>query len=273
MTGLECIEALVETAPAQLAFLVPTLIPVVSDGMWDTKPEVKKKAYGTMEKVCGLIVNKDIEKFIPELIKCIAKPENVPETVHLLGATTFVTDVYEPTLAIMVPLLERGLADRDTPIKRKSAVIVDNMCKLVEDPQIVAAFLPKLMPALKKNYDNLADPEAREKTRQGLDTLKRVGAVKEDGSAPEVSKAGDIATVSAILKSILESKHKAVISSSEPSIEYISAICGQLIDEKVTDVASWTENTLAYITPVVGEADARPIAEALRKRASPSVIR
>ena len=191
MTGLECIEALVETAPAQLAFLVPTLIPVVSDGMWDTKPEVKKKAYGTMEKVCGLIVNKDIEKFIPELIKCIAKPENVPETVHLLGATTFVTDVHEPTLAIMVPLLERGLADRDTPIKRKSAVIVDNMCKLVEDPQIVAAFLPKLMPALKKNYDNLADPEAREKTKQGLDTLKRVGAVKEDGTAPEVSKAGE----------------------------------------------------------------------------------
>jgi elongation factor 3 len=269
MTGLECIEALVETAPAQLAFLVPTLIPVVSDGMWDTKPEVKKKAYGTMEKVCGLIVNKDIEKFIPELIKCIAKPENVPETVHLLGATTFVTDVHEPTLAIMVPLLERGLADRDTPIKRKSAVIVDNMCKLVEDPQIVAAFLPKLMPALKKNYDNLADPEAREKTKQGLDTLKRVGAVKEDGTAPEVSKAGDVATVSAILKSILESRHKAIISSSEKSIEYVSAICGQLIDEKVTDLASWIENTLPYITAIVGESDARPIAEALRKRASP----
>jgi elongation factor 3 len=271
MTGLECIEALVETAPAQLAFLVPTLIPVVSDGMWDTKPEVKKKAYGTMGKVCGLIVNKDIEKFIPELIKCIAKPENVPETVHLLGATTFVTDVHEPTLAIMVPLLERGLADRDTPIKRKSAVIVDNMCKLVEDPQIVAAFLPKLMPALKKNYDNLADPEAREKTKQGLDTLKRVGAVKEDGTAPEVSKAGDIATVSAILKSILESKHKAIISSSEQPIQYISAICGQLIDEKDTDLASWTQSTLPYITAMVGESDARPIAEALRKRASPGV--
>ena len=269
MTGLECIEVLIETAPAQLAFLVPALIPVVSDGMWDTKPEVKKKAYGTMERVCGLIVNKDIEKFIPELIKCVARPENVPETVHLLGATTFVTDVHEPTLAIMVPLLERGLAERETPIKRKSAVIVDNMCKLVEDPQIVAAFLPKLMPALKKNYENLADPEAREKTKQGLDTLKRVGAVKEDGTAPEVSKAGDVATVSAIFKSILESKHKTVITSSAPSIEYVSSICGQLIDEKVTDLASWTENTLAYITAIVGEADARPIAEALRKRASP----
>ena len=268
MTGLKCIEALVESAPAQLAYRVPDLIPVVSESMWDTKPEVKKAAYGTMEKVCGLIVNKDIERFIPELIKCIAKPENVPETVHLLGATTFVTDVHEPTLAIMVPLLDRGLAERDTAIKRKSAVIVDNMCKLVEDPQIVAAFLPKLMPALEKNYENLADPEAREKTKQALDTLIRVGHVK-DGKIPEVSHAGDIATVLAILKQVFTTEHKDAITKFEPALEYIAAIAGQLIDEKEGDSIVWTENTLAYITAVVGEDAARGVADALRKRASP----
>ncbi|KAL2408156.1 Elongation factor 3 [Exophiala dermatitidis] len=269
MTGLDCIDALVETAPTQLSFLVPTLIPIVSESMWDTKPEVKKKAYGTMEKICKLIENKDIERFIPELIKCIAKPENVPETVHLLGATTFVTDVHEPTLAIMVPLLERGLAERDTAIKRKSAVIVDNMCKLVEDPQIVAAFLPKLMPALTKNYENMADPEAREKTKQALETLKRVGAVKEDGTAPQVSTAGEISTVSGILKSILEQSHKGAAGKSEPVIEYVSAIAGQLIDEKVTDAADWVSNTVEYLKTLVGEKDAQSVAEQLRKRASP----
>lgn len=89
--GLKCIETLCASAPAQLALRVPDLIPIVSEVMWDTKPEVKKAAYGTMEKVTALIVNRDIEKFLPELVKCIAKPENVPETVHLLGATTFVT--------------------------------------------------------------------------------------------------------------------------------------------------------------------------------------
>ena len=271
MTALMCVEALVETSPTQLAYRVPDLLPVISESMWDTKPEVKKAAYGTMEKICALISNKDIDRFIPELIKCIAKPENVPETVHLLGATTFVTDVHEPTLAIMVPLLDRGLAERETAIKRKSAVIVDNMCKLVEDPQIVAAFLPKLMPALQKNYDNLADPEAREKTKQALDTLVRVGAVK-DGKIPEVSHAGDIATVLAILKQIFEGKHSSAVTKFLPSLEYISAIAGQLIDEKDNDQISWTENTLPYITAIVGEADAKPIAEALRKRASPGAV-
>lgn len=267
--GLDCIESLCETSPAQTAYRVPDLIPVVSETMWDTKPEVKKAAYTTMEKVCGLIVNKDIDRFIPELIKCIAKPENVPETVHLLGATTFVTDVHEPTLAIMVPLLERGLNERETAIKRKAAVIVDNMCKLVEDPQIVAAFLPRLMPALQKNFDNLADPEAREKTKQGLDTLVRVGAVK-DGKIPELSRAGDIATVQAILNDLFDAKHpNAKKAEYEPIIEYAAAIGAQLVDEKDNESLTWMNNTGPYIAVLAGEQDARDISETLRKKASP----
>jgi elongation factor 3 len=267
--ALDCIDQLVDSAKMQLGYQVPTLIPVISEAMWDTKSEIKKAAYATMEKVCGLIVNKDIERFIPELIKCIAKPQNVPETIHLLGATTFVTDVTGPTLAIMVPLLDRGLVERETAIKRKSAVIVDNMCKLVEDPQLVAPFLPKMLPALNKNYETLADPEAREKTKQALDTLARVGEVK-DGKIPEVSRAGDIATVSAILKEILTAtKHKDVIGPAEELINYVAAICGQLVDEKENDHVIWTNNTLPFITAIVGEEDAKSIAETLRQKACP----
>ncbi|CAD0092564.1 unnamed protein product, partial [Aureobasidium mustum] len=263
MTDLECIVALSESSPIQTALRVPDLIPIVSEAMWDTKNEVKKAAYSTMEKICSLIVNKDIDRFIPELIKCIAKPENVPETIHLLGATTFVTDVHEPTLAIMVPLLERGLNERETAIKRKSAVIVDNMCKLVEDPQIVAAFLPKLMPALNRNHDNLADPEAREKTKQALDTLTRVGHV-ENGKAPEISKDGDMSTVAAHLKSIVGSK----ADKFETIVNYIGAIGGQLVDEKVVEPMVWAQNTVPFLTVMVGD-DAKNVAEELRKKASP----
>ncbi len=268
MAGLDCIESLVETSPAQVALRVPDLIPVVSESMWDTKPEVKKRAYGTMEKVCGLIVNKDIERFIPELIKCIAKPDNVAETIHLLGATTFVTDVHEPTLAIMVPLLERGLGERETAIKRKSAVIVDNMCKLVEDPNIVAAFLPKLMPALTKNYENLADPEAREKTRQGLDTLKRVGAVQGD-KIPEPSNAGDVEIVLGHFKSVLESKNKKVDEKLTPVLRHIAALTGQLIDEKDTDRIAWAIALKTYVAVLVGDDAAEEIVYELFHVASP----
>lgn len=270
MTDLKCIEILTTSAPAQMAFRVPDLIPVISGAMWDTKGEVKKAAYATMERLCTLISNKDIERFIPELIKCIAKPENVPETVHLLGATTFVTDVHEPTLAIMVPLLERGLVERETAIKRKTAVIIDNMCKLVEDPQIVAAFLPKLMPALEKNHDNLADPEAREKTRQGLDTLIRVGHV-ENGKIPELSKDGDVATIAGKFKEVLPSKYK-IDERFTPVVNYIGAIGGQLIDEKDYEGLNWQANAGPFVAVLVGEDEAKDITEALRKKALPEAM-
>jgi elongation factor 3 len=264
MTALKCLDLLVKLAPSQTAIRLPELVPTVSGAMWDTKPDVKKAAKATMERLCSLISNNDINRFIPQLITCIAKPENVPETVHLLGATVFVENVYAPTLSIMAPLLERGLADRDTTIKRKAAVIIDNMCKLVEDPQIVAPFLAKLMPGLEKNYDNMADPEAREKTRQGLDTLIRVGDVK-DGKIPEVTTAGEPKVILENIKNIL-SKHKVAITKFEPVFAYIAAIAGSLVDEKEEEGAVWIEHTVPYFAAVLVEAEARSAAETLKKR-------
>lgn len=267
MCALKCLDILVAQAPSQTALQLPELIPTVTEAMWDTKPEVKKGARAAMERLCSLISNNDINRFIPELINCIAKPEHVPETVHLLGATVFVENVQAPTLSIMVPLLARGLADRDTVIKRKTAVIIDNMCKLVEDPQIVAPFLPKLMPGLEKNWDNIADPEAREKTRQGLDTLIRVGDVK-DGKIPEVSSAGEPKVVFEIIKTILSS-HKDLVVKFEPILNYIACIAGSLIDEKENEAALWTEHTTPYFAAFLPEGEAQSTAETLRKRASP----
>ncbi|KAL2201973.1 elongation factor 3 [Sarocladium strictum] len=268
MAALDFIDALVKNAPAQFGYRVPELIPVISEAMWDTKKEVKERAYKTMESLCQLIVNRDIERFIPELIKCIAKPENVPETVHLLGATTFVTEVQEPTLALMVPLLDRGLSERETAIKRKAAVIVDNMCKLVDDPNIVAPFLPKMMPGLQKNYENLADPEAREKTKQALDTLTRVGDIK-DGVIPEARNDGDINVVLGKLKEVLSGKYATYLEKMPAVATYVAAIAGQLIDEKETENLIWIQNLKPYMAVITGIDNSESNIELLRKKTLP----
>ena len=43
-----------------------------------------------MREVCQVVGNRDIEPFIPVLVSCIARPAEVPDCVHKLGATTFV---------------------------------------------------------------------------------------------------------------------------------------------------------------------------------------
>lgn len=83
-----------------------------------------------MKEVCAVVGNRDIEPFIPSMVSCIARPTEVPDCVHKLGATTFVQSVEAPALAIMTPLLIRGLKERATAVKRKSALIIDNMAKV-----------------------------------------------------------------------------------------------------------------------------------------------
>ncbi|KAI8880830.1 hypothetical protein K501DRAFT_254385 [Backusella circina FSU 941] len=173
--SLELLEMLTQQHPKEFFVAIPDVIPVVSDTMWETKVDVKKRATETMGVICGLVENKDIERFIPAVISCINHPENVPETIHLLGATTFVQEVDSATLSIMVPLLSRGLDERATSIKRKAALIIDNMSKLVDDPDVAAPFLPLLLPALEKVQDVVADPECRGVVQKALATLQRVG--------------------------------------------------------------------------------------------------
>ena len=65
------------------------------------------------------------------LVTCLANPAEVPQCIHKLASTTFVQAVESPELAMMAPLLLKGLSvQQTTPIKRKSALIVDNMAKV-----------------------------------------------------------------------------------------------------------------------------------------------
>lgn len=121
--SLIVLNQLVTSAPAQLARLMPDIVPVLAEAIWDTKADVKKAARDSLTKATALVSNKDIERFIPALIKALINPvEEVPNTIALLSATTFVSEVDAPTLSLMVPLLSRGLTEKLTATKRKVAV-------------------------------------------------------------------------------------------------------------------------------------------------------
>jgi elongation factor 3 len=121
--ALTILNQLVVSAPQQTAKLMPDIVPVLSEAIWDTKADVKKQARESLTKATALVSNKDIERFIPALIQSLINPvEEVPKTIQLLSATTFVTEVDSPTLSLMVPLLSRGLSEKLTATKRKVAV-------------------------------------------------------------------------------------------------------------------------------------------------------
>ena len=101
---------------------MPDIVPILAEAIWDTKADVKQ-ARESLTKATALISNKDIEHFIPSLIKSLINAvEEVPNIIKLLSATTFVSEVDSAALSLMVPLLSRGLSEKATATKRKVAV-------------------------------------------------------------------------------------------------------------------------------------------------------
>jgi elongation factor 3 len=195
--ALKCITSFSKNAPKQLGNALPEIVPEVTACMWDTKKQVKAAATDAMKAACDVIGNKDIEHMTDKIIVAITKPKEVPEIMHQMAGVTFVQSVESPALAMVVPLLLRGLREKSTATKRQSAVIIDNMSKLVDNPIDAAPFLPLLLPALEQNAESIADPEAREVTQRGVDQLNRLKTLADK----QLSQRGDVSKIADMLKS------------------------------------------------------------------------
>ncbi|KAJ7491113.1 P-loop containing nucleoside triphosphate hydrolase protein [Mycena latifolia] len=238
--SLVVLNQLVVSAPTQMARLMPEIVPVLADTIWDTKADVKKAARDSLTKATALVSNKDIERFIPALIKALINPvEEVPGTIALLSATTFVSEVDSPTLSLMVPLLSRGLSEKLTATKRKVAVIVDNMAKLVDSPVTVRPFLPKLLPGLLKVETTIGDPEARGVIGKAIATLRQVGEVPTgDGSDLPPLKVAEAGALGQSLVAIYK-KLGGEISVADAMTIYTSSLAANLVNMKNFDVPEW----------------------------------
>ncbi len=159
--ALNIITSFSDHASHQLGFSLPEVVPALTPCIGDTKKQVKTAAVAAMTAACDVIGNRDMEHMTTDIVKAVINPGTVPEIMHNLAGVAFVQSVESPALAMVVPLLLRGLRVKETATKRQSAVIIENMSKLVDEPTDAAPFLPLLMPALEKAASTIANPEAR----------------------------------------------------------------------------------------------------------------
>jgi elongation factor 3 len=115
--------------------------------------------------LCTTLANPDLIPHIPALVECMANPSSVPACIKALSSTTFVAEVTAPALAILVPLMIRGLNDRSMEVQRRTVVVIDNLVKLVRDPTVAAVCLSPLVVGVRKIASSAAFPEVRVMSR------------------------------------------------------------------------------------------------------------
>mmetsp|Transcript_6840 Transcript_6840/g.8526 ORF Transcript_6840/g.8526 Transcript_6840/m.8526 type:complete len:1039 (-) Transcript_6840:80-3196(-) len=258
--ALKCIPAFSANASRQLGNALPEIVPEVTACMWDTKKQVKAAATEAMKAACDVIGNKDIEHMTDKIITAITKPKEVPEIMHQMAGVTFVQSVESPALAMVVPLLLRGLREKQTATKRQSAVIIDNMSKLVDNPIDAAPFLPLLLPALETNAESIADPEAREVTERGVAQLKRLKGLADKA----LSVRGDISKIDETFKAALgveDSEEFNKIIAHASTVGTCMMDLGMMID------LQWKKNVASLLKAVADDAKAEEATEKVRVEA------
>merc|ERR1712176_270603 len=196
-----------------------------------------------------------------KILTAITKPKDVPEIMHKMAGVTFVQSVESPALAMVVPLLLRGLREKSTATKRQSAVIIDNMSKLVDNPIDAAPFLPLLLPALKTNAESIADPEARATTEKAVAQLERLKGLADK----QASVRGDRSKLVEEFKQAFKAEDCG--EGLSKIMEHASIVATCMGDLSFMDDLQWKKNISTMFSEYFDAATCESAVEAVRVKA------
>eukprot|EP00562_Extubocellulus_spinifer_P003852 CAMPEP_0178537748 /NCGR_PEP_ID=MMETSP0696-20121128/36753_1 /TAXON_ID=265572 /ORGANISM="Extubocellulus spinifer, Strain CCMP396" /LENGTH=3016 /DNA_ID=CAMNT_0020169993 /DNA_START=19 /DNA_END=9069 /DNA_ORIENTATION=- len=160
-------------APKQLATSLPRIVPKLTEAFTDTHPRVKASAEEALDEISKVIRNPEIASISPILLKALIDPATgTLNGLETLIETEFLHAIDAPSLALIVPVLHRGLRDRAATTKRYGALIAGNICTMIHDPRDFVPYLSTLLPDLKSV---LLDPipDVRSTAAKALGSLSR----------------------------------------------------------------------------------------------------
>ncbi|KAA8538955.1 hypothetical protein F0562_025647 [Nyssa sinensis] len=172
-SSVQLLGAMAYCAPQQLSQCLPKIVPKLTEVLTDTHPKVQSAGQTALQQVGSVIKNPEISSLVPTLLMGLTDPNDYTKySLDVLLQTTFVNSVDAPSLALLVPLVHRGLRVRSAETKKKAAQIVGNMCSLVTEPKDMIPYIALLLPEVKKV---LVDPipEVRAVAARALGSLIR----------------------------------------------------------------------------------------------------
>ncbi|CAH7688084.1 armadillo-type protein, partial [Phakopsora pachyrhizi] len=173
--AIELMGAMAYLAPKQLSMSLPTIIPRLTEVLTDTHAQVRSAANSSLKRFGEVVSSPEISAMQDVLLAALVDPaRKTGKALDSLLSTAFVHYVDSSSLALLVPIIERGLKERTADVKRKSTQIVGNLATLAEAKDL-SPYLPQLVPKVRQV---LVDPvpEARATAAKALGSLvERLG--------------------------------------------------------------------------------------------------
>ncbi len=123
--------------------------------MSDSHVKVQKAGTQALRQIGSVIKNPEIQSISHVLLEALQEPATkTQQALRVLLETKFVHFIDAPSLALIMPVVQRAFQDRSTDIRKMAAQIMGNMYSLTDQKDLLP-YLPSILPGLKAS---LLDP-------------------------------------------------------------------------------------------------------------------